>query len=122
MRLKRLNLLAILMVGLFLAILPACGSTAATPAGLPGTAAALPQDVISGAQTRLSEALGVPLDSIQIDKVEDVQWSDACLELAQSGEECAQVITPGYRVALTVDGQTYEIHTNADGSMIRLQQ
>ncbi|MEN6410481.1 MAG: hypothetical protein ABFD44_12305, partial [Anaerolineaceae bacterium] len=29
---------------------------------------------------------------------------------------CAQVITPGYRIQLEANGQTYEVHTNEDGS------
>jgi hypothetical protein len=107
---------------LLLAAFTACGSSTATPANLSGTAAALPEGVMTAAQSRLSEALGVEAESIQIEEVEEAEWSDACLELAQPGENCAQVVTPGYLVVLTVEGQTYEIHTNADASIIRLNR
>lgn len=119
---KRFGIIPLFIVGLLMVVLTACASATATPEDLAGTAVALPDEVISGAQSQLSDALGIQADSIQIDKVEDVQWSDACLELGQPDENCAQVITPGYRVTLTVDGKSYEVHTNADGSMIRLKQ
>ncbi len=122
MKNKRINIVSLFITGLLLAVLAACASATSSPSNLSGTAAALPEEIMSGAQSRLSDALGVPADSIQINKVEDAQWADACLELGQSGEDCAQVVTPGYRVMLTVDGKTYEVHTNADGSMIRLKQ
>jgi hypothetical protein len=118
----RINLFKFGIIMLLLAVVTACGPATDTPANLAGTAVALPEEVMSGAQTRLSEALGIPVESIQIEKVEDAEWADACLELAQPGENCAQVITPGYLIVLTVDGQNYEIHSNADGTIIRLNQ
>jgi hypothetical protein len=118
----KMNLFTLGIMMFLLAVVTACGPATDTPANLAGTAVAIPEQVMSDAQTRLSEALGIPVESIQIDRVEDAEWADACLELAQEGENCAQVITPGYLIVLTVDGQNYEIHTNADGNIIRLNQ
>lgn len=36
--------------------------------------------------------------------VEPAEWPDACLGLAETGEICATVITPGYRVTVEVNG------------------
>lgn len=119
---RRLNWMQIFGLGILWVILSACSSATPGPSNLAGTAVALPEEVLTGAQSQLGDALGIPAESIKMDKVEDAQWSDACLELAQPDENCAQVITPGYRVVFTVDGKTYEVHTNADGSMIRVKQ
>lgn len=32
---------------------------------------------------------------------------------------CAEVMVPGYLIALEAGGQTYEYHTNSDGSIVR---
>ena len=85
-----------------------------TPVSGAGYSAAL-----SAAQKILSEKLSVPVEQIQVDKVEPVEWSDSCLDLAGTDEMCAEVITPGYRILLRVDLFQYEFHTNADGSSIR---
>ncbi len=52
--------------------------------------------------------------------VSPVEWTDACLELPEEGEMCAEVITPGLRV-IAGDGQTiWEYHTNQNGSLLRV--
>lgn len=76
-------------------------------------------EVVLQAQRALSQALGVALERIEIQRFERVDWPDACLGLAAPGEACAQVITPGWRVLLTVDGQQHEYRTDLTGSTIR---
>jgi hypothetical protein len=69
------------------------------------------------AQTRLAlaERLGISTDAIVTVRVEAVTWPDACLGLAQAGQLCAQVLTPGYRVLLNVTGTIYEYRTDRLG-------
>lgn len=106
------------------AIIPTPDIVLYTPTALPAES---PTPVSGGgypaalfaAQKLLSEKLGVPVDQIQVDRVEPVEWPDSCLGLARSDEMCAEVITPGYRILLRVDLVRYEFHTNADGSSIR---
>ncbi|HEY4509793.1 MAG TPA: thrombospondin type 3 repeat-containing protein [Candidatus Paceibacterota bacterium] len=52
---------------------------------------------------------------IGIEKVEEVFWSNSCLGSPNPGENCAEVITPGYRVVFEVSrkgGAQYVYHTN----------
>jgi hypothetical protein len=79
-------------------------------------------EVDMGALVRqiLAQQLQLDLDQIEIVTVEEVEWPDACLGVYTADVMCAQVITPGYRVVLAVDGQQYEYHTNLDGSSVQL--
>ncbi len=54
------------------------------------------------------------LDQISVDDFRCVEWSDASLGFPKDGEFYGQVITPGYVIHLSVDGQVFTVHTNAD--------
>lgn len=45
-----------------------------------------------------------------------VQWSDASLGCPEEGYAYAQVITPGRKLVFELEGATYPVHSNADGS------
>jgi len=47
--------------------------------------------------------------------VEQVDWPDACLGVAEPDQVCAQVITPGYRVIVERAGGRIEYHTSRVG-------
>ena len=83
-----------------------------------GTGAAPMPEAVSRAKAILAMHLGVSEDSIQVGSYEHVDWPDACLGIHNPGQICASVITPGYRVVLSVDGQSYELHTNESGSAV----
>lgn len=68
---------------------------------------------ISAAVDDLAARLGTY--TIEIVSVEPVDWPDACLGLARPDEACAQVITPGLRIILSVGGRQYEYHTDLTG-------
>ncbi|MFZ3078769.1 MAG: hypothetical protein WA109_03710 [Bellilinea sp.] len=72
---------------------------------------------VAAAQQALADLLSIDLASITIVSVTAVDWPDACLGVPIPGA-CAQVITPGYRIILSVSGQSYEFHTNQDGSQV----
>lgn len=76
---------------------------------------------VQEAQNFLSESLGVDVTQVEVVKVEDEEWPDACLGLPDEGEMCAQVVTPGFRITLEVNGQTYVLHTDESGVNIRQQ-
>lgn len=71
------------------------------------------------AQKALAEQLALPLEVVKITNVEPVDWPDSCLGAGGPEEACLQVITPGYRVTLTVDAAEYVYHTDAQGSSVR---
>ncbi len=72
---------------------------------------------VSAARQALADLLSVNPASISVINVKPVDWPDSCLGVAIPGA-CAQVITPGYRVILIVSGQSYEFHTNQDGTQV----
>jgi hypothetical protein len=71
------------------------------------------------ARETLAHALNLSPNLVLIRQVDAVDWPDTCLGAAGKDEMCAQMVVPGYRVILEARGQTYEYHTNQDGTMIR---
>jgi hypothetical protein len=80
----------------------------------------IPAAAVLEAQRWLAEELGVEVDTIEILEQEQVDWSDSCLGLGLPNESCLQAITPGWRVELSVSGQTYEVRTDESGTVVRL--
>jgi hypothetical protein len=68
----------------------------------------------------VAQELQVDIENVELVSVEAVEWPDACLGVYSADTMCAQVITPGYRVVVTVDDTQYQYHTNQDGSSIQL--
>ena len=58
----------------------------------------------------LAADLGVPEERISVDSVRAVEWSDSSLGCPQPGQAYLQVITPGHRVTLRVDGASHFVH------------
>ncbi|HEY1250909.1 MAG TPA: hypothetical protein VGH97_06940 [Thermoanaerobaculia bacterium] len=67
------------------------------------------------AANQLSRQVNAPVDSIAGVSQDETTWNDSCLGCPQTGENCAQVLTPGYRVVLRVSDATYEYHTDMGG-------
>lgn len=82
----------------------------------------LPPEVVIQIKNQISETFGVSVDQIQIETVEQRDWPDSCLGLGGPEEACAQVITPGWLVAFSVDGQEYRFRTDEAGTTIRQEQ
>lgn len=72
------------------------------------------------ARTTLAKQLGIAEETISVVSVEAVDWPDGCLGINLTDTMCTAVITPGYRIVLQANGQTYEYHTNKDGSQMLL--
>lgn len=68
----------------------------------------------------LVQELDVPSTSVMFVGAEHVEWPNACLGAARGNELCAQMITPGYRVTLEVNGETHVLHTDEAGHEVRL--
>jgi heat shock protein HslJ len=80
----------------------------------------LPPEAVLAAQQWLADQLSVAAEQVQIADLEQTEWSDSCLGLGGPNESCAQVITPGWRVVLEINGQSYEVRTDENASAIRL--
>ena len=76
------------------------------------------------ARAMLVAQISVDPDTIALVSAEKMEWPDACLGVQLPGKMCAQVITPGYKIVMSVAvvgneaDKQYEFHTNADGSSV----
>ena len=66
------------------------------------------QDVADRARRDLAQRLGLNESDIAVSSVEQTEFPDAALGAFVEYEMSAQVITPGWRIRLIADGQTYE--------------
>ncbi|MEL7022808.1 MAG: hypothetical protein AAGL69_03610 [Pseudomonadota bacterium] len=67
-------------------------------------------DVARLAAEVLAQSLGITVDQITVDSVRPIDWRDSSIGCPQPGEAYGQVITPGHKIALRVDGQMHVVH------------
>ena len=87
-------------------------------AGLDGDAQM--QATIDALRTQVAAQLQVTPAAVTVVAAKAMVWPDACLGAAGPEEMCAQVLTPGYKITLAVDGQEYTYHTDAGPYWLRL--
>ena len=80
---------------------------------LPGSEKAL-----TAATADLAERTGLAASEVRLVSMEAVDWNDTSLGCPQEGYMYAQVITPGFRMILSVQGQQYEYHTDLAGNVV----
>lgn len=95
--------------------------TAGTPGAVPDLSTIEQSPAVVAAKQALSEQLGIDVDQIQFDFANVMQWNDACLDLPNADEVCAQMVTPGFVVLLTANGQQYELHADEMGANVRIK-
>lgn len=66
----------------------------------------------------LADDLMVDPALIQVLDFTGVAWPDACLGVPSPGEQCVQVLTPGWRVMMKVSGNVYELRTDYAGERV----
>jgi hypothetical protein len=107
-------------------LLTACATptaqTAPTPQPAPTTTGQGGMDTLPVARAKsfLADKLNINNEPIQIVDVQQVQWPDTCLGVQTPGIMCAFHVVDGLKITLSANGQTYELHTNLDGSQIVL--
>ncbi len=72
------------------------------------------------ARAHLAGVLTTAAENILIVDSQAVDWPDSCLGVYAPNTACLDVITPGYIITAHVAAQTYTLHTNADGSLIKI--
>ncbi|HIQ06039.1 MAG TPA: hypothetical protein EYH31_10220 [Anaerolineae bacterium] len=91
------------------------------PDGGQSTETAAEQGAVAQAKETLANELGVAADSIKVESVEAVQWRDSSLGCPEPGKMYLQVITPGFRIRLSVGDRIYEYHSGP-GRVIRCEK
>lgn len=93
--------------------------TAEPVAGRDSSAPAAQGDALQAmrrsARAIAAEALAVDAEAVSVLEVEPVDWNDSSLGCPQSGYMYAQVITPGFRATVEVEGEVHRVHLDAQG-------
>lgn len=104
-------------------ILAACGTNQSNAQATqinPTLEAVIPPDVALNVQNKVSEVLGVPVESIQLQNIEKMDWPNSCLGLPSEGDEvCAEVITPGWLLTFNINNQEYQYRVDSTGTVVR---
>lgn len=79
-------------------------------------------DALPAAEQALADYLGVAPESLELEKIEDAEWSDGCLGLGGPAESCLAAITPGYAITFTVEGESYTVRTDLEGTQARVEE
>jgi hypothetical protein len=74
--------------------------------------------VVENARKDLANRLKIDPADVKQKSVEDDDFPDMSLGAAEDGEMSGQMITPGWRIRLEAQGQTYEYR--ADKNQVRL--
>lgn len=74
---------------------------------------------VEAAIARAADEAQVPVARVALLGYERVDWPDAGLGVRRPGMLHAQVVTPGYRVRLAVDGRAVTYHTDLTTRVVR---
>ncbi len=66
------------------------------------------EDVVRQARSDLAKRLGIADTKIKEDKIETADFPDMALGASEKGEMSGQMITPGWRIHLSANGDKYE--------------
>jgi hypothetical protein len=80
---------------------------------------ALPPDVAVNVQNRVSEILKTPVESLQLESIQEMEWPNGCLGLPEEAEVCTEALTPGWLLVFNVNGQQYRFRIDQTGTVVR---
>lgn len=122
---KRIFVIVLLLGAL--ALVACGGAPGAEPGAAPGEATETPEAVqvaeeaLGPARAALADFLGVDEDALEMERIEDAEWSDGCLGLGGPDESCLAAITPGYAITFNVGGESYVVRTDLEGNAVRVE-
>jgi hypothetical protein len=102
---------------------PTSAPLPATPGG-DGTSVRPPDALVTAAQQRLAQHLGVSADTLMLQSANHQEWPDGAIGCPKPGQLYPQVITPGFLLIFSnqSQSQTYEIHTGRSEQQMVLCQ
>lgn len=123
---KRFSLIVSILLGVLVFV--SCGTQDAEPAAAPDEAPAplegeeqVAAEALPLARAALAAFLGVAEESLELEKIEDAEWSDSCLGLGGPAESCLAAITPGYAITFNAGGESYIVRTDLTGEAVRVE-
>lgn len=95
---------------------------AETPTPLASGEETVPPEIMELVKSKLAAIVRRAAGDLQVEvvEIEYREWPDSSLGCPQRGRMYLPVVTPGYRIVLRADGQTYEFHTDAEGKTVVL--
>ncbi|MDJ0907258.1 MAG: hypothetical protein QNJ00_06220 [Woeseiaceae bacterium] len=93
-----------------------------TPDGDVTTLNAEDESVAKLAVEVLAEHLNVPQATITVDTVRAVDWPDSSIGCPQPDQAYLQVITPGHKITLRVDGRFHTVHESGGKAFVCKRQ
>lgn len=121
---KRTPLILAFALMTFLVTACARSGTQAVPSQRPTPTTAVQSGMstlpVARAKSFLADKLNIDKETIQLVDVQAVQWPDSCLGVQTPGVMCAMHVVDGLKIILSANNQTYDVHTNLDGSQIVL--
>lgn len=121
---KRTPLILAFALMTFLVTACARSGTQAVPSPQPTPTTAVQSGMstlpVARAKSFLADKLNIDKETIQLVDVQAVQWPDSCLGVQTPGVMCAMHVVDGLKIILSANNQTYDVHTNLDGSQIVL--
>lgn len=78
--------------------------------------------LIEQAKEDLAKRRSIPATQINLVEATEVEWNDSSFGCPQPGMSYLQVITPGYRIVLEVNGTLYEYHSNREAYFIYCEE
>jgi hypothetical protein len=80
----------------------------------------VPDAVMTAVQADLSAKTGQDATTATVTMAQAVTWPDGSLGCPQPGIMYTQMVQPGYRVVLELDGKSYDYRVAGEGTTIRL--
>lgn len=74
--------------------------------------------MVTLAKQDLAERLEIDVADVEVVEAEEMQWPDTSLGCPASDGAYLQVLTPGYRITLEAEGETYDYHTDTSQNVI----
>lgn len=79
-------------------------------------------DIARLAAEALAADLNIPVNTIEVDTVRAVEWPDSSIGCPQPDRAYMQVITPGHKITLRVDGKFYFVHESKGRAFVCKRQ
>jgi hypothetical protein len=79
----------------------------------------VPPEVAQAIKDKVSQLIGVAVDTLQVKTIEPKDWPDSCLGLPEANETCTTATTPGWLIVFTVNGQDFRFRVDQTGTVIR---
>lgn len=94
---------------------PADATPQETPAsGVPSSLESLVNDI----KAHLAERLKIDAGEIEVVQIQEMIWNDSSLGCPEPGMNYMMVLTPGFRIVVSAQGEQYEYHTNQSGRFV----